>query len=156
MAGELHSVRAQIIIIGAILFAMAAVSRAGLNYWAAPVAAGTGDGSSQANAANYLNSTFWSAVQVEIAVIDVTVNFLDGNYNAGTLNLNDMGNPLHRLLLQAQNRYGAAFSTTGNTIVGITGWQNIEFYGILFTGPCSSWGIDCQPNHLKSSRSLGS
>ena len=106
-----------------------------VNYWAAPAAAGTGDGSSPANAAHYLNSTVWSGIQSQLQSANVNVNLLDGNYSAGTVNLDDMGDPLYRLTLQAVNRYGPVFSTTGNTIVALLGSQNIKFYGISFTGP---------------------
>jgi hypothetical protein len=125
-----------------------------INYWAGPAASGTGDGSSSFNAAGYLNSTFWNTVQSQLQSGDVTVNLLDGNYNTGTLSLTDMGRPLHRLTLQAVNLYGSVLSTTGNTIINIVGSQNIKFYGILFNGPCSSWGIDCQPDYLKPCRDL--
>ena len=72
-------------------------------YWVAPTAAGTGDGSSPANAAGYLDGGFWGGIQSLLQATNVTVNFVDGTYNAGTLNLNDMGNPLHGLTLQAVN-----------------------------------------------------
>jgi hypothetical protein len=123
-------------------------------YWAAPAAAGTGDGSSQANAAAYLNSSFWNTVQSQLQSGDVNVNLLNGNYNSGTLSLTDRGHPLHRLTLQAVNLYGPIFGTTSNTIINIVGSQNIKFSGILFNGPCSSWGIDCQPDYLKPCRNL--
>src|SRR6202012_5161791 len=32
--------------------------------------------------------------------------------------------------------------------------QNLKFSGLTFTGPCSSWGIDCQPDYLKPCRDL--
>lgn len=124
------------------------------SYWVAPTAAGTGDGSSSANAASYLNSSFWSGIQSQLQVTSVNVNLVDGNYSAGTLNLNDMGNPLRRLTLQAVNLYGPVFSTTGNTIVSILGSQNIKFNGILFTGPVQYWGVNCQPDYLKPCRNL--
>ncbi|HEY2081578.1 MAG TPA: hypothetical protein VGI88_02250, partial [Verrucomicrobiae bacterium] len=125
-----------------------------VTYWAAPTAAGSGDGSSAANAAGYLNATFWSTVQGQLSSSDVNVNFQNGNYSAGMLALTNMGSPLHQLSLQASNLYGPLFSTTGNTIVNIVGSQNIKFYGIQFTGPCSSWGVDCQPNYLRPCRDL--
>lgn len=124
------------------------------SYWVAPAAAGTGDGSSSANAAYYLNTSFWSTAQSQLQTADVNVNLLDGNYSAGTLTLTDMGKPLHRLCLQAVDLYGPAISTTGSTILNIVGSQNIKFYGLVFTGPCSSWGIDCQPDYLKPCRNL--
>ena len=65
-----------------------------------------------------------------------------------------MGNPLHRLCLQAANLYGPIFSTTGSDIIDIGGSQNIKFYGITFTGPSSSWGVHCEPDYLKPCRNL--
>jgi hypothetical protein len=124
------------------------------SYWVAPAAAGTGDGSSAANAAGYLSPGFWSAVQNQLQSANVSISLVNGNYNAGTLSLVNLGNPLHRLSLQAVNLYGPVFSTTSNDIVNITGSQNIEFYGLLFNGSCSSWGIDCEPNYLNPCRNL--
>jgi len=125
-----------------------------VNCWAAPAAMGTGDGSSPTNAANYLNPGFWSTIQSQLQVSNVNVNLLDGDYNAGTLNLTGLGNPLHWLSVQSVNIYGPVFSTAGNDILDITGSQNIKFYGLKFTGPSSSWGVNCQPDYLKSCRNL--
>jgi len=133
-----------------------ALSRArAADYWAAPAAAGAGDGSSSANAAYYLNSTFWSStVQSHLSGDNVNVNFLNGNYGAGMLSFTNIGNPLHRLTLQAVNLYGPVFSTTGGTIVNNLGCQNIKFYGFVFTGPCTYWGVYCIPNYLRPCRNL--
>jgi hypothetical protein len=134
---------------------LAMVGRASVvNYWAAPAAAGTGDGSSSANAAYYLNSSFWSTVQSQLQSAAVNVNLVDGNYSAGMLALTNIGRPLHQLSLQSVNLYGPVFSPTGNTIINLVGSQNMKFYGIVLTGPCSSWGIDTQPNHLTPCRNL--
>lgn len=81
-----------------------------VGYWAAPAMAATGDGSSPANAAYYLNSTFRSMVQRQLWLTNVILNLLDGSYNLGTLVLQDMRNPLHRMILQAVNLYAAAFT----------------------------------------------
>lgn len=126
------------------------------NYWAAPAAIGTGDGSSSINAAGYLNSSFWSRVQSQLQSgdVNVNVNLLSGAYSGGTLTMTDMGNPLHRLTLQAVNLYGSVFSTTGSTIINLVGSQNITFYGLQFTGTCSSWGVEGQPDYLKPCRNL--
>jgi len=124
------------------------------DYWVAPTAIGTGDGSSSANAAGYLNSSFWGSIQSRLQITNVNVNLLDGNYNAGTVNLDDLGHPLHRLSLQAVNLYGPVFSTTGNDMIDVVGSQNFKFYGIVFTGPAMYWGVDCQPDHLYPCRNL--
>jgi hypothetical protein len=123
-------------------------------YWVASAAVGTGDVSSSANAASYLDSSFWSGIQSRLQVTNININLTDGNYNAGTLNLKDMGDPLHQLILQAVNTYGPVFSPITNNIIGITGSQNIKFEGIKFTGTCSSWGVICQPDYLNACRNL--
>jgi hypothetical protein len=154
-ASLLRTNRIVTLVLTAVILLPSIIARASaINYWAAPAAAGAGDGSSSVNAAYYLNSNFWSTVQSQLQTADVNVNLLDGNYSAGTLTLIDLGRPLHRLCLQSVNLYGPAFSTTGNTIVNIVGSQNIKFYGLVFNGPCSSWGIDCQPDYLKPCRNL--
>ncbi|MGH7951550.1 MAG: hypothetical protein ACREFE_06485 [Limisphaerales bacterium] len=127
-----------------------------VDYWAAPAAAGMGDGTSSGNAAYYLNSSFWNTVKSRLSSDDVNVNFLNGNYSAGTLTLTDIGNPLHQLSLQSVNLYGAAMSVSSgtSTIINITGCQNIKFYGIQFNGLCSYWGVYCIPDYLKPCRNL--
>jgi hypothetical protein len=125
-----------------------------VNYWVAPAALGSGSGTSSANAAGYLNSTFWSGIQTQLQSVNVNVNLADGNYSAGTLTLTDMGHPLNRLVIQPVDFYGAALSTTGSTIINMIGSQNIEFRGLVFNGSCSSWGVDCQPDYLKPCRNV--
>lgn len=124
------------------------------NYWVAPAAAGTGDGSSSANAASYLNYTFWSGIQSQLQSASVNINLLNGNYNAGTLNFTNIGNSLHRLTLQAGTPNGAVFNSAVNNIINLYGSQNIKFYGLQFTGSAAYWGVDCQPNHFNQSRNL--
>lgn len=139
---------------GAILLLAMAGRASVTNYWVAPAAAGTGDGSSSANAAYYLNSSFWSTVQSQLQSGAVNVNLLDGNYGAGMLAFTNMGRPLHQLCLQSVDLYGPVLSTTGSTIINLVGAQNMKFYGMVLTGPCSSWGIDTQPSYLRACRSL--
>lgn len=125
------------------------------SYWVAPKAIGTGDGTSSANAAGcYVSSTFWSDIQSRLQITNVTINLLNGNYTNGTVNLDDMGDPLHQLSLQAVNLYGPVFSSTGNDLIDIVGSQNIKFQGIVFTGPSPYWGVDCQPDDLLPCRNL--
>jgi hypothetical protein len=121
--------------------------------WVGPSASGTGDGSSSANAASYLNYSFWTNVQNELHYANVNVNLNDGNY-AGSLNFTNIGDPLHRLTLQAVNLYQPVFDGEVGTLVYITGSQNIKFNGIVFTGPASYWGIECLPNDLNPCRNL--
>lgn len=115
------------------------------NYWAAPVAAGTGSGSSAANAASYLNPSFWSSVQSQLQSENVTVNFQTGAYDAGSLNFTNMGNPLYSLTLAALTPHGAVFSPSAN-VVQLYGCQNFQLNGLVFNGPTPYWGVYCIPN----------
>lgn len=141
-------------LVGAVLLLTRIGQASVVNYWAAPAAVGAGDGSSSANAAYYLNASFWSTVQSQLGSTDVAVNLVDGNYSAGMLALTNMGRPLHQLSLQSVNLYGPVFSPTGNTIINLVGVQNMKFYGIVLTGPISYWGIDTLPNYLRPCRNL--
>jgi hypothetical protein len=115
------------------------------NYWVAPAAAGTGSGSSAANAAYYLNSSFWNGVQSQLQSGNVTVNFVTGAYNADSLNFTNMGNLLHPLTLTAVTPQGAVFSPSAN-IVQLYGCQNFQLNGLVFTGPTPYWAVYCIPN----------
>lgn len=128
-------------------------SAASTSYWVAPAAAGTGNGSSVANAAYYLNLTFWSSVQSQLQSGNVTVNFQDGAYNAGSLNLTNMGNPLYPLALSAVNPHGPVFSPSAN-ILQLYGCQNFQVNGLVFNGPAPYWGIYCIPNGTKPCRNI--
>jgi hypothetical protein len=123
-------------------------------YWVGPAASGAGDGSSSANAASFLNYGFWADVQSQLQAVNVNVNMKDGNYYSGTLGFTNIGNPLHQLTLQAVNLYKPVFTGAVGTLLYITGSQNIKFYGIVFTGPASYWGIECLPNGLIPCRNL--
>jgi hypothetical protein len=116
------------------------------NYWAGPAASGSGSGSSLANAAYYLNPSFWSSVQSQLQSGNVTVNFESGAYNAGTLSFTNMGNPLHPLTLAAVTPHGAVFSPSAN-IVQFYGCQNFQLNGLVFNGPSPYWAVYCLPNN---------
>jgi hypothetical protein len=124
------------------------------SYWVAPAATGAGDGSSSANAAAFLNYSFWSKIQSQLHSASVSVNLLSGTYYQGMLGFTNMGNPLHRLTLQAVNLYGPVFTAEIGTLVYLTGSQNIKFCGLTFTGPAQYWGIECAPNGLNPCRNL--
>ena len=126
-----------------------------VTYWAAPAATGTGDGTTVLNAAYYLNSSFWSTtVKGQLQNNNVTVNFVTGAYNANTLGLTNMGNPLHQLILASVTPHGAVFNPSANPIVQFIGSQNIELSGLEFTGPVSYWGVYCIPNYLNPCRNI--
>jgi len=127
-----------------------------VGYWAAPAASGTGDGSTSANAAGYQNASFWSTVQSQLQNSNVTVNFLSGTYNAGSLSFTNMGNPLHQLVLAAATPHGAVFSPTNtfSYIVYLGGCQNVQLNGFVFTGDVAYWGVYCIPNSLNPCRNI--
>ncbi|MGH7988854.1 MAG: hypothetical protein ACREDS_01480 [Limisphaerales bacterium] len=122
---------------------LAGMARAQVVYWTAPAASGTGNGSSSANPASYLNSSFWSTVQSQLQNNSVTVNFLSGAYNANTLGFTNMGNPLHHLVLSSVTPHGAVFSPSANPVIQFIGSQNIELNGMVITGPTTYWGVYC-------------
>jgi hypothetical protein len=123
--------------------------------WVAPSALGTGDGSSSANAAGFLNYSFWNNVQTQLLTANVNVNLLDGTYYQGMLGFTNMGNPLHQLTLQAVDRYGADFPGLIGTYLYVLGSQNIKFNGLVFSGNGASyWAAECLPNGLNPCRNL--
>lgn len=124
-----------------------------INFWVAPAAAGTGAGTSVANAAYYLNTSFWSSMQSELASGSVAVNFVNGAYNAGSLNLTNMGNPLNPLTLAAVTPQGPVFSPSAN-ILQLYGCQNFQISGLVLTGPSPYWGIYCIPNNSMPCRNI--
>lgn len=127
------------------------------NYWVAPTASGSGDGSSSANAASYVNATFWTGtVQPELANANVTVNFQNGVYTAGSLSLTDIGNPLHSLALTAATPQGSTFSLSSsyNYCVYFAGCQNIQLNGFVFTNNVAYWGVYCIPDNMKPCRNV--
>jgi hypothetical protein len=122
-------------------------------YWVAPTATGAGDGSSSFSPASYLNPTFWNTVQNQLQSANVTVNFLTGAYNGGSLSLTNMGNPLHPLSLSAVTSYGPVFSPSAN-ILQLYGCQNIQLNGLVFNGPAPYWGVYCIPNGRNPCRNI--
>lgn len=124
------------------------------NFWVGPSASGAGNGTSSANAASFLNYSFWANIQSQLQSANVNINLNDGNYTAGSLNFTNIGNPLHWLTLQAVNLYKPVFSGNVGSLVFITGSQNIKFDGIVFTGPAGYWGAECTPNSAKPCRDL--
>ena len=123
-------------------------------YWMAPAALGAGDGSSSANAAGFLNYSFWTNVQSQLQYANVNVNLEDGKYYQGSLNFTNIGDSAHRLTLQAVNLYQPIFTGEVGTLIDMAGSQNIKFYGIVFTGPAQYWGIECLPNGLIPCRNM--
>jgi hypothetical protein len=156
ICAALPKVTFAIFLFGALVFGSSPVLGIGanaLNYWVAPTAENTGDGSSSFNAASYLNPTFWTGVQSQLNNTNVYINFLVGAYNGGSLNFTNMGNPVHPLTLAAVTPYGAVFSPTAN-IVQLYGCQNFQFNGLVFNGPTPYWAVYCIPNGFDSCRNI--
>lgn len=127
-----------------------------VNYWVAPAASGAGDGSSSASPASYSNPTFWSStVKPQLNSTNVLVNFESGSYNA-SLNFTNMGNPLYSLTLAAVTPQGSVFdpSSSYSYIVYLSGCQNIQLNGFIFTNNVAYWGVYCIPNGVLPCRNI--
>ena len=141
----------------AALFAatLAALVPVRADYYVAPSAAGTGAGTSAANAAGYLDLTFWnSTVKPALNSGAQTVWFANGTYNAGQLKLTSFGHPLNKCTLKATTTGSVTLSTTSSfqSILWLYGCQNLEVYGLRFTGASSQNALNLSyyPTVLKS------
>ena len=125
-------------------------------YWVAPAAQGTGDGSSAANAAAYLSTALWQKVQDGLNANNTTVWMINGTYDSGTLKLNFMGDPMHKLIIQAVTDYQVIMSVNPGTsyIIDLKGTHNFFVRGLVFTGPCSSFAVACWSDGKKTARHL--
>src|SRR4051812_1398195 len=124
----------------ALLASMAGITSVRADFFVAPSALGTGSGTSAANAADYLNLTFWnSTVKPALSSASQTVWFANGSYSAGQLKLTTFGNPLHTCVLSATTAGSVTMSTASSvqSILWLYGCQNIEVTGIRFTGASS-------------------
>src|SRR4051812_42064845 len=134
---------------------IAGLTSAYADFFVAPGAVGTGSGTSAANAADYLNLTFWnSTVKPALGGASQTVWFANGTYTAGQLKLTSFGNPMHTCTLSATTSGGVTMSTasTVQSILWLYGCQNIEVTGIRFTGASSQNALNLSyfPTILKS------
>ena len=125
------------------------------DYYVAPSAVGTGAGTSAANAASYLNLTFWnSTVKPALSSGALTVWFANGTYNAGQLKLTSFGHPLNKCTLEATTSGSVTLSTTSSvqSILWLYGCQNMELNGLRFTGASSqsAMNLSYYPGILKS------
>ncbi len=135
--------------------ALATFSLVRADYYVAPNASGTGSGTSAANAADYLNLTFWnSTVKPALASAAHTVWFANGTYHEGQLKLTAFGHPLNKCTLRAMTTGGATLSTSSShtSILWLFGSQNIELHGLRFTGASTQSGVSLSyyPKPLKS------
>ena len=107
---------------------------AGSTIYVAPTAMGSGNGSSQANAASYTSASFWSNVQTSLQSSATTVNFLAGSYSE-TLTLSGIGNATNHLTLQGINATDVIFNgSNANNIVLSSGSQNMTIKSLNFRG----------------------
>ena len=132
-----------------------AASSARADYYVAPNVLGTGSGTSAANAADYLDLTFWNGtVKPGLSSGAQTVWFANGSYTEGLLKLTSVGHPLNKLTLRATTAGSVTMSTTSafQSILWLYGCQNVEVNGIRFTGAPSQNAVNLSfyPTILKS------
>lgn len=137
-----------------LLFSLSAKSQ--LTYYAASAAKGSGNGSSEANAAAYLDKSFWEKVQERLSKNAVTVWLCNGTYHSGTLNLALMGDPMHQLTVRAKTDYEVVIiaDSTMAYIVNLKGSENMVVRGLVFRGPCKSFGVACHAEGKRNARNL--
>lgn len=135
------------------LAVLATVPLVRADFYVAPNATGAGSGTSAANAADYLNLTFWnSTVKPALTSAAHTVWFANGTYNEGQLKLTSFGHPLNKCTLRATTAGSVTMSSTAQSIIWLYGCQNIEVNGIRFTGASSQNALNLSfyPTILKS------
>ena len=145
-----------ILLISLLLVAFNSEAKSQSTYYVAPSVMGTGDGSSAANAAAYLSTTLWKKIQEGLNANNTTVWMINGTYNSGTLTLNFMGDPMHKLVIQAVTDYQVIMSVNPGTsyIINMKGTHNTYVRGLVFTGPCSSFAVACWSDGKKTARNL--
>lgn len=100
-------------------------------------ALGNGRGSSAANAASYLDATFWAGeAQTAINAGPTTVWFARATYDLGRLKLDSVGHPVHLLTLRVTaGQTSFLMKNDGQTqIMSIYGCQNIKLQDFIFSG----------------------
>ncbi len=121
---------------------MTSLSDSSVRY-VAPVVAGTGDGMTAANAADFLDYDFWDEVQASLQDHPVTVRFVAGNYERAysnnSLRIENRGHAVNTLTLEGDsvNTVFTATVVTGVTksqLVKIMNSQNIVVRNFHFTG----------------------
>lgn len=107
-------------------------------------AMGKGTGASKADAADFLNSSFWKEVNSQLEQQPVKVIFLGGNYNRTftqkPLKIQGMGNSKHLLVLEGtpEKTWFTAnpdeFSKVRDVMIDIVNSQNIKISYLSFKG----------------------
>src|SRR5690606_8003600 len=107
----------------------------------APNGVGKADGGTPKDAADFLDDKFWTNVQQALQKQSVTVNFADGDYQRAytekTFTLQDIGHPIHRLILEGTPQ--TIFAVPGGheykpLMVSIKDAVNITIRNFHFTG----------------------
>lgn len=110
-------------------------------YYVAPVAKGEGDGSSAANAADFLGANFWNEIRKRLLSESVEVQFVDGEYDRAYLEralvLDRIGHQENKLVLRGGDDVIFPVKEgekTKSYLIDFRGAQNIEMDGFHFTG----------------------
>jgi Concanavalin A-like lectin/glucanases superfamily len=126
------------------LGAQAIEVRADIVRHVAPVARGSGDGTSAADAAGYLDPGFWAGVKSSLGTSPTTVRFLDGQYNSEGLVLEQLGHPANRLTLQGATPNGAVLNAPTGVMLQFNGVQNTTVRNLHFTGAITNYAFHIQ------------
>lgn len=109
--------------------------------YVAPNSLGNGSGGSEADAADFLDDTFWAGVNSDLNTNSVEVKFLAGTYSRAftekSLILKNMGDPDNRLLLSGNEnvRFTAPGGYPDKTqMIRVEGCQNLVISNFHFTG----------------------
>ncbi len=134
------------------LVAFTLLNAAELTMYAAPEAAGKGDGSTPENTARLWDAKLWWKIKNELAKTPVTLKLAAGNYyqeipakRETSLVLRGIGNEKNRFVMQGAPKFGSVFSRHPNDSKELKGnlfpliavrnnSQNITFEGLYFTG----------------------
>lgn len=145
-----------IIVMGILLLSFNNVTKSQVTYYAAPAAKGNGDGSSAANAAEYLNRSLWKKVRDGLNTNSVTVWLCNGVYNSGTLNLSLIGDPMHMLTVRAEKDYQVVMIADSSMayILNLRGAENILVRGMIFKGPVRSFAVACFADGKRAAKNL--
>ncbi len=147
--------KSAILLLIAAMFTMLSAAAAGMTMYAAPEAAGKGDGSTEANAARFWDAQLWKNIQKNLADTPVTLQLLPGKYITQypakpdtRLNLYNIGNAKNQLIVRGAENNGTVFirhpedsknmepasKNLQNWITLRRNCQNIVFEKLYFTG----------------------
>ena len=127
-------------IAAALILACVPLASIGAERYVAAKAAGDGSGASTANAASYLDTAFWRAVNMQVDQEPTTIHFLAGKYHDGSLTLTAIGNERNLLTLRGEGE-GAVFDSDGDFLLYLKGCQNLHLQNLHFTGRAAKFGV---------------